>query len=381
MTALQRNHSKLWTERWIPRAGVVFIGVAALAALCVAEEFAFRWIRNHTLALPAATWVADPDLVYKLNPANSDSPGSLRGKELGAKRAGSIRIVCLGGSTTYGHGLAAEEAWPAALEHTLRQGGIPAEVINAGVPGHGSRQTLLRYRRDIVRLDADLVLVYEGWNRTGALVDPAGFIPYATPPPNASWVKRISSFFARHSLLLQSFVIRAQSRKQKAPAAQWSADPYQKVFASDLKALVQDAQSHGQRPVLILYPAIYCAGMSRAEAERFSTLLWDVQAYRPEMLGELGRKHAALRQVAMSTGSLVIDGQEAFADVHGAERRTLFLDGEHLSVAGCNKLAAALCERLTSLLRPKAGADAANPVERTVSRIPHSADLRQTVPK
>lgn len=381
MTALQRNHSKPWAERWIPRAGVVFIGIATLAALCVTQEFAFRWIRNHTLALPAATWVADPDLIYRLNPVNPDSPGSFRGKEPGAKRPGSIRIVCLGGSTTYGHGLAAQEAWPAALERTLRQRGIPAEVINAGVPGYGSHQTLLRYRRDIARLDADMVLVYEGWNRTGALVDPAGFIPYATPPPNASWAKRISSFFARHSLLLQSFVIRAQSRKQKAPAAQWSADPYQEVFVSDLKALLQDAQSHGQRPVLILYPALYYAGMSRAEAERFSALLWDVQAYRPEMLDELERKHAALRQVAMSTGSLVIDGQAAFAEVHGAKRRSLFLDGEHLSAAGCNKLAAGLCERLTPMLRPTAGADAASLVERTVSRTPHSADFRQAVPK
>src|ERR1035438_2886773 len=174
-----------------------------------------------------------------------------------------------------------------------------------------------------------------------------GGVPYATPPPQAPWARRISSFVARHSLLLQSFVIRAQMRKQKPPMAQWSVDPYQDAFASDVKALVQSAQSHGQRPVLILYPALYYRGMSNAEAQRFSALLWDATGYRPEMLAELDRKHAALGQVALSTGSLVIDGQAAFSGVRGAERRALFLDSEHLSAAGCNKLAGTLCERLT----------------------------------
>jgi hypothetical protein len=194
---------------------------------------------------------------------------------------------------------------------------------------------------------------------TGALVDPAGFVPYATSSPGATWARRISSLLARHSLLLQSFVTRARSRKQKAPVAEWSADPYPDVFVSDVKALVQNAQSHSQKPVLILYPALYYVGMSRAELDRFSVMLWDAQNYRPEMLAELERKHTALRQVAISTGSLVINGQEAFRGVHGAERKALFLDGEHLSAVGCDRLAMLLCERLTPLLRRPALSPAA----------------------
>lgn len=183
-------------------------------------------------------------------------------------------------------------------------------------------------------------------------MDGAGFVPYAFPGPRASWIQRISSLLARQSLLLQSFVTRAQSRKQKKPAAQWSTDPYPDVFFSDLKELAEEAQSHGQKPILILYPALYYAGMSRAEEQRFSPQLWDVQAYRPEMLRELEQKHTDLRRVAVSTGSLIIDGQAAFSGAHGTERRALFLDAEHLSAAGCNKLATSLCERLKPLIRP-----------------------------
>jgi lysophospholipase L1-like esterase len=342
-------------QRWTLAACA---GFAALAAFCIADELAFRWIRNRTLALPAAAWVSDPDLIYRLNPSNADLPGGFRGKQPGPKQAGTFRIVCIGGSTTYGHGLAGEEAWPARLERGLRQKGIPVEVINAGVPGYGSHQNLLRFQRDILPLHADLVLVYEGWNRTGALVDPAGFVPYATAPPGATWARRISSFLARHSLLLQSFVTRAQSRKQKAPVAEWSADPHPDVFASDVKALAQSAWRHGQKPVLILYPALFYEGMSSAEEQHFSRLLWDAQSYRPEMLGELQRKHAALREVGMATGSLVIDAQQAFAGLHGPERRALFLDGEHLSASGCDKLAALLCDNLAPLLMEESRATA-----------------------
>jgi len=335
------------------RSRLLLGGVAALVLFCLADELLFRYIKNHALGLPAATWVADQDLIYRLNPANSDTPGSFRGKAPAAKRPGCIRIVCIGGSTTYGHGLRAEETWPAALERALRQRGITAEVINAGVPGYGSRQNLVRYRRDIAALDADVVLVYEGWNRTGALVDPAGFVPYATPRPGDSWADRSRRFFARHSLLLQSFVIRARFQKQKAPVGEWLADPYQQVFVQDLTSLVQCAQSHGQKTALILYPALFYEGMTPSEEERFSALLWDAQAYRPEMLAELERKHAAIRQVAASTGSLVVDAQQAFGGLHGADRRAYFLDAEHLNAAGCKKLAAVVCDRLMPILAVK----------------------------
>ena len=177
-------------------------------AFVIGAELGFRWIRNGSLRLPQGTWISDRDLIYKLDPANPDSPDSFRNKAPGPKVAGRLRLVCLGGSTTYGHGVRASEAWPAVLEGVLQHKGINAEVINAGVPGYGSRQILLYYRRDIARLGADVVLFYEGWNRTGALIDPAGWTPYATPKPNAGVIQQSRSWLARHSLILQESITR-----------------------------------------------------------------------------------------------------------------------------------------------------------------------------
>ena len=88
----------------------VLLGLTIAMTLGVAAELAFRLIRNGTFELPAGTWAADPDLIYKLNPASPDSPGSFRAKAPGPRAAGRMRIVCLGGSTTYGHGVRSTDA-------------------------------------------------------------------------------------------------------------------------------------------------------------------------------------------------------------------------------------------------------------------------------
>ena len=49
----------------------------------------------------------------------------------------AVRIVCLGGSTTWGHGVSDEETFPAQLEQVLRNQSDdrPYRVINLGLPG------------------------------------------------------------------------------------------------------------------------------------------------------------------------------------------------------------------------------------------------------
>jgi lysophospholipase L1-like esterase len=336
----------------VRNAVAVLLGLTTALALGVVAELEFRHARHGTFELPAGTWVSDPDLIYRLNPANPETPGSFRATAPGPRAVGRVRIVCLGGSTTYGHGVRPRDAWPAVLERVLEDEGIPAEVINGGVPGYGSRQILLRYRRDIARLRPDVVLFYEGWNRTGALVDPAGWVPLATPRPDAALGQRAGTWIADHSLILQESIAGSWTRTQ---AGEWSMDPYPDVFVSDVTALAREVQADGHRALLIVYPALYHAGMSVAEMAEYAPLLWDAETgrpydYRPEMLMELERKHAALRQVAAATGAAFIDAHQAFRDVRGAARRSLFLDAQHLSAPGNRRLAGILAERLAQML-------------------------------
>lgn len=80
------------------------------------------------------------------------------------KEPGSLRVVCLGDSSTFGLHVAVEEAWPRRLETLLRRrlDRDDVEVINLAVPGYTSFQGLRLYRDEATRLDADVVVAAFG---------------------------------------------------------------------------------------------------------------------------------------------------------------------------------------------------------------------------
>jgi lysophospholipase L1-like esterase len=300
----------------------------------VPAEFAYRVFRTGSWRLPPATWVEDPELIYKLDPSHPEHPGSFHGQAPHEGVPAGVRVVCLGGSTTYGHELSADQAWPHIAQEVLRQEGIRAEVLNAGVPGYGSRQLLLRYRRDIAPLKPDFVVLYEGWNRTGAVVDPAGFVPPGILRPDASAAQSLVRSLGRHSLLARDAIKGAMRVRGELGSEPWHPDPYHDIFVADFRALVRDIAADGVTPVLVVYPSLFHDGMSSAEIALFEPRLWAGRSYEPAMLTEVERKHAALRGIARETGAPLIDVQAALIALTGKERLPLFMDQMHMTVLG-----------------------------------------------
>lgn len=348
-------HSFLFYLRKIAKYAAIFVVV------CIALEFTYRLINRHSLSLALPTWAPDPDLLYKLNPADPLYPESFRGKAPDPARKAAFRIVCMGGSTTYAHALKAVDAWPAVLERALKARGIDAEVINAAVPGYGSRQLLLRYRRDIVPLHPDFVIVYEGWNRAGGLVDPGGFNPPRNTMAGAEQYpeRTIKAFLLRHSLIVQKIYTGLNVRRE---SASWSMDNYHEVFVEDFTKLMREIQAREQQPVLILYPALYFPGMTADEQTAYGKVLWLHRAYRPEMLAELERKHGAIRAIAGETHTPMIDLSGAFAATRGTERTKLFRDEMHMSVKGNQQAGEFIADFMSDLIRKRGtAAPAAKP--------------------
>ena len=69
------------------------------------------------------------------------------------------RIVILGDSVTYGHGLEAGQAFPQVLERKLREQGRDVEVFNMGLPGWSTRQERIAYQRIARKYKPNLVLL------------------------------------------------------------------------------------------------------------------------------------------------------------------------------------------------------------------------------
>lgn len=112
----------------------------------------------------------DPDLGWSLIPssrASSKATGQkveysinslgLRGPETTVgKPEGTLRILVLGDSHTFGFGIPQDSTYPRLLQGYFKD----VEVLNLGVCGYGIDQCLLRLRRDGFPLKPDVVVCY-----------------------------------------------------------------------------------------------------------------------------------------------------------------------------------------------------------------------------
>jgi lysophospholipase L1-like esterase len=74
-------------------------------------------------------------------------------------RAGLRRLVVLGDSVTYGHGVEGDESYPFLLEASLRGSGRDVDVFNMGLPGWSTRQERIAYERIARKYKPDVVVL------------------------------------------------------------------------------------------------------------------------------------------------------------------------------------------------------------------------------
>ncbi len=181
------------------RVGIVAAYAALLVVLATGLEFAARSVvaqtRNPGLSMTVRScellargderqfrFVPDDMLPYKLRPSfEFDSPDGLQhtkhntsgfraNSEFGPKAAGKTRIICLGGSTTYGVSVVDNDStYPSQLEKWLnsdvrveRWGDV--EVLNLGVGGYTSHEDLLNLTTYGMPLTPDVVVIQSGVN-------------------------------------------------------------------------------------------------------------------------------------------------------------------------------------------------------------------------
>lgn len=201
------------------------------------------------------------------------------------KREGVLRVLCLGGSTTYGWTVARpEEAYPAVLEDILRTNLPPGysdvEVINAGLPWGTSAEILTHYHFKFHYYRPDLVIVNTGGN------DAEGYtFPYYHPdnsnwrqplvnlrsmPKNWRWLAR--SYFASYAILNIFYSDQFDggqfaSENGTPPAAAWFRPNGELIkqpreiplsqlsFLYNVETLIQQVQNDGAKILLVPFRA------------------------------------------------------------------------------------------------------------------------------
>ncbi|MBW2420909.1 MAG: hypothetical protein JRH19_20385 [Deltaproteobacteria bacterium] len=163
--------------KWAGRSALVVLSV--LSVLAVAEGL-LRFVGAARFGLQ--TWHAgslyrpDPDLIFALRPSVRHRWSSAEFTEeasinrLGL-RSGELlepgtrpRILVLGDSQAYGHGVADDAPYPQRLQALFKARGEAVEVINAGMQGYSSDQSYKLFAKRLRKLKPDLVIFAHYWN-------------------------------------------------------------------------------------------------------------------------------------------------------------------------------------------------------------------------
>lgn len=193
-----------------------------------------------------------------------------RGPEVNQhKPKGSIRVLAIGASTTYGYMLdSSAQAWPAQLEKILQKKfpGSNVEVINAGLPGGLSSEALTAYLFRDRYFESDIVVVHNGGNDAAPLFytdyqpDYSSFRKW---DPIGVQVRPVEGYLLRHSFLVRwiySVWLNDQTLSNYIPQPpQWPSKEEIKAniqknqpvgYERYLDLLVQQIKQDGAQPVL-----------------------------------------------------------------------------------------------------------------------------------
>lgn len=273
------------------------------------------------------------------------------------------RVVVLGGSSAFDPYATEGRDWPHLLEDTLRAGGFPnAEVINAGVPGHASFDSLGRLYAQLWIWEPDYLVFYHGWNDIkywGALGEGRPLIAQFAPlDENADpfqnyrnvfdWLLANSQTYVklRNAYFVWATSVGPEGRLPSGglTASFGPAGPRQFRLINQL--LVDAALNVGATPVLVTEASLVSANTSepdRARIEyRYVGLTHDglVRAYRVA--------NDILRSVAIEKGAPFLDLARS---LNG--RSEWFADHVHTTETGSRVVAATVGEFLAERLRAR----------------------------
>jgi lysophospholipase L1-like esterase len=216
---------------------------------------------------PLLLWRLKPNLrhaVWDFTVLSTNSQHLRADYDFGPKQPGTIRIVCLGDSVTFGYRVPVvwpdkpteyDPEWlpfPMLLEKQLRAAnpGRTIEVVTMAVPGYTSHQGLGWLRRDIDRLQPDLLTVSFGWNDAS----------FSDVPDRAairtSWYAVAVRGLVDHSQAFAHATRWLRSRREVKPDPRFRpvARVSQQEYYENMLGITQMARERGARVIVIAAP-------------------------------------------------------------------------------------------------------------------------------
>ena len=153
--------------------------------------------RHHYL-----NYALNPD--YRVDLIRHNALG-YRGRDINIEKPDSVfRIVCLGGSTTYSVYIRDDQkAYPFLVEKNLKEkyGHRNLQIINAGVPGYNSWESLINLQFRVLDLQPDMIIIYHGTNDVHPRLIPTQYYQGDNAGRRKQWEYPEISIYDRSALL------------------------------------------------------------------------------------------------------------------------------------------------------------------------------------
>ena len=287
---MQSNKTDLSLEKKIMFSVVItiffFVSLEAIARL-------IDYVRNkpYVIDFPDVIYNTHPYLPIILKPNTAFKPRNItinslgyRGKDFKLiKTPGTFRIVCIGGSTVFGIGSSSDKTtYPQFLEDRLNAKipGKKFEVINAGVPGYTTAESLINLELRLLDLSPDLIFIYHAYN---------DFKPNRAPNfksdyshwryREAIYIGRPFSNNFRFYTKLRNLVLKNIPKKSNSPFPELKrfdtvSTEGVKAFERNLKSIVYIAKSKNIKVILSTFVIPLNDENLKKDPEMFKSLLY-----------------------------------------------------------------------------------------------------------
>jgi lysophospholipase L1-like esterase len=280
-----------------------------------------------------------------------------RGDEFSwSKTPGELRIVVYGGSAAFDIYQGEGRDWPARVERYLVERGIPAEVINAGIPGHASFDSVGRLLAEGHRLDPDFVLFYHAWNDLKYFRDPSPVLRQVRPLRQADSIWRpqgrldgalcARSHLYRHlrlGFLQWNRELGDEGRLPPRAISDAFAQEQVGQFRLAMATFIDLVRNVGAVPVLVAQPLLVAS--DNGDEERSMIGYGYVGLTEKALVEAYAAANGAVHDVAREKHAALID---AAAEMSG--RSDYFRDGVHLSDDGSRALATLVGRQLEEMI-------------------------------
>ncbi len=285
---------------------------------------------------PYLLWEMVPGTRTEMGATVSINSLGFRGPELTVpKPPGTRRVVVLGDSTVYGHGVEDAETFTSQLDADL---GSSVQVINLGTPGYSTAQSINLMTMRGWALEPDLVVIASLWsdNNFDSFVDKT-LLSERRDVGRARFPAAAQALQASALYRWLDWHLRLARRADEVETVGWMlgrtpTGGHRRVsvndYAANLMALTDEAEARGAEVVFLAFANAVDLG-----AETDGAIAWLL--YREVM-----------QTVAKHTGAPFVTVQPAFA-TSGLDHEDLFLDEMHPSPAGHQLIAKVLGETLT----------------------------------